>query len=124
MKDVICKGISLVRECSETRWWGGLGKMEGGTKSFESSKGGDQKVFDQQGGGAQKVLTKFTHNYRKISKFSSRYARIYSYITKVSCMITWPYFSQFLEHFLQNFTQIMHTYWTITKGFLNRSTCD
>ena len=29
---------------------GGLGKMEGGQKSFELPKGGDQKVFLSKGG--------------------------------------------------------------------------
>ena len=36
---------------------GGLGKMEGGQKSFELPKGGDQKVFRSKRGG-QKSLVK------------------------------------------------------------------
>ena len=34
---------------------GGLGKMEGGQKSFESPEGGDQKVFLSKGRGVKKV---------------------------------------------------------------------
>ena len=33
---------------------GGLGKMEGGQKSFELPKGGDQKVFSSKWGGSKK----------------------------------------------------------------------
>ena len=33
---------------------GGLGKMEGGQKSFELPKGGDQKVFRSKRGGSKK----------------------------------------------------------------------
>ena len=64
---------------------GGAGQNGGGAQQVLShQKGGTKKFSTNKEGGHKKVLTKFTHNYRKIAKFSSRYAHIYSYITKVS----------------------------------------
>ena len=43
---------------SEIPWWGGggLGKMEGGQKSFELPEGGTKKFSVVKGGGVKKVL--------------------------------------------------------------------
>ena len=55
---------------------GGLGKMEGGQKSFESPKGGGTKKFSVVKGGVKKVWSNWKYNEHQNAQFVAKINRI------------------------------------------------